>query len=97
MNLYHATSKKNEVNIKRNGIKPSLSKKISVDVRLNKKAVYGFTSYKDAEDFIIDNNEQYYSIFCFEADEVVIDTEYEDGNSFAVITKKNIKATLIEE
>ena len=96
MILYHSTKKENIESILENGLEPSLSNKISHDERLNVYAVYGFNNIQDAIDFMVyDNNESEYAVFSFQSEYVVIDTEYDENNAYAVITDENIKCTLV--
>lgn len=95
MKLYHATKKENIDSILNNGLIPNESPKTSNNPRLNDIYIYGFVSLQDAIDFMVyDNNADIddVAVFAFEADQTVMDTEY-DGNSFAA--KEICNLTLI--
>ena len=95
--LYHATNKGNAEKISRNGIRPSISKKASIDSRLNAKAVYGFDSIDAAKNFAYENNiGDNYVIFSFNSNNPTLDTEYDSG-SYAVLTNSNIPASIVEK
>lgn len=100
MKLYHATKKSLVDYIKAYGaLSTQVSEKVSNDERLNKEAVYGFDNFDDAYNFIVwDNNSaDDYAIFSFDAENVIIDIEYEDG---AYAVEKEVKweeLTLVEQ
>lgn len=87
MKLYHATKKENTDSILKQGLLAVESTRWTGTERLDGEFVYGFDNAQDAVDFMVwDNNtdEDDVVVFCFDADNAIIDTEYDENNAFAV-------------
>lgn len=98
MKLYHATSIENKEEILSYGIFSNESDKISNDERLSGSYVFGFNNIDAAINFITDITSDYV-IFSFEVleSDVIMDTEYEDGNAFAVEYDITVDRLIIEK
>jgi hypothetical protein len=84
MKLYHAAPAEAVESILENGLEAHGEFCISAtDREITEAVIYGFDNASDAEDFAIDQcYDGGFVVFSFEAEEVVIDPEY-DGNAFA--------------
>jgi hypothetical protein len=91
MKLYHASPIENKESIINNGLCKMVTDKITLsDEQITDEGIFGFSDIDSANDFGVDCCGGEYVIFSFDADEVIIDPEY-DGNSFFTVSSiKNL-------
>lgn len=82
MKLYHSTPIENMQSIIDNGIDACVTDKItSSDEQITSEGVFGFDNIESAKEFGSDCCGGEYAIFSFDADNAIVDPEY-DGDAF---------------